>query len=78
MRAAALLVFASTVCGAEGHAPVILLQRRHHLHAGLGLQQPAVTQDEILLRGAVGHRQQAVHQLDEAVVLQGNDTFSLV
>lgn len=65
-----LKVGAGTGCGAEGHPPVVPLQRRHHLLRGLGLQLPAVTQDKLLLCGAVGHGQQAPHQLEEAIILK--------
>lgn len=69
---------ACTFCGAEGHPPLIPLQRRHHLLGGLGLQLLAVTLDELLLCGAVRHRQQPLHQLDEASVLRKTTYRSVI
>lgn len=59
-----------TVGSAEGHPPVVVLQRRD-LSLGLGLQLAAELGNKLLLVGVVGHGQQTLHQQQEAGVLTG-------
>lgn len=59
---------------AEGHAPVVLLQRRYRLFPGLDLQLAAVLKNKLLLVGAVRQGQQTLHQLQEAGVLTRKNT----
>lgn len=60
-----------TVGSAEGHSPVVLLQRWDHLILGLGLQLAAELENKLVLVGAVGQGQQTLHQQQEAGVLTG-------
>lgn len=60
-----------TLSGAEGHTCMVPLLWWHCLLLGLGLQLAAVLEDKLLLDYTVGCCQQALHQLQDVLILWG-------
>lgn len=64
-----VILVCPTLGGAEGHACLVPLLWGHSLLLGLGFQLAAVLEDKLLLDYTVGCCQQALHQLQEVLIL---------